>query len=179
MALSLEDIDRRLQAHVPDVARNWQMIVDDTNDLLPRETRRGLVLACAQSLRSRSLTTALQAAGENWAAATTRMDALTTAALMTMNNVFYRFRHELPQPAYTTTPARLRMTGMLQPAGTRADVELWATALSALNACGACARAHEAKARPLGWDETQILEAVRIAAVVASVCVVLSAGEAD
>lgn len=173
MAMTLVALDALLREHVPDVSRNWQMVMEDSASPLPLETRRGLALASALALRSTSLVTAMKAAGEAWLAASARKDAMTTAALMAMNNVFYRFRHDVPQPGYTTTPARLRMTGMLQPAGTKADVELWATALSALNACSACTRAHESKAKPLGWSEEQILEAVRIAAIVASISVVL------
>ncbi len=53
------------------------------------------------------------------------------------------------------------------------DFELWATAVSAINNCGACVDAHEKALREKGVGEEKILAAVRIASVVHAIAVVL------
>ncbi|MEB3300156.1 MAG: carboxymuconolactone decarboxylase family protein [Candidatus Sericytochromatia bacterium] len=174
MTLTLEDLLEVLRQQVPDLWRNWQSVIDREDSPLSLACRRGLVLACALTQREPSLLGVLLQTGEEWLSHETRLDAKNAASLMAMNNVFYRFRHEVPHPGYTTSSARLRMTRLLQPEGKKIDVELWATALSTLNGCGACTRAHEDKARQLGATEEQVLEAIRIAAVVAGISVALS-----
>lgn len=65
------------------------------------------------------------------------------ASVMAMNNVYYRFVHLASNPEYKTMPPRLRMNWLGNPAWTRADFELWALAVSAINGRGACMDAHE------------------------------------
>ena len=71
-------------------------------------------------------------------------DGLAAAALMAMNNVYYRFRHMVGKPVYAEKPARLRMNRMAQSRHQpQADFELFCLAVSAINGCEACVRAHE------------------------------------
>ena len=70
-------------------------------------------------------------------------DAKAAAALVAMNNVYYRFRHMVGKPVYREKPAGLRMNRLMQPATTRTDFELMALAVSAINGCEMCVRAHE------------------------------------
>ena len=46
------------------------------------------------------------------------------------------------------------------------DFELWSTAVSAINGCGACLDAHEGELRKHGVPNVQIQAALRIGAVV-------------
>jgi alkyl hydroperoxide reductase subunit D len=101
--------------------------------------------------------------------------AKAAAAIMGMNNVYYRALHLLSNPEYRTLPARLRMNVLANPGVEKVDFELWSTAVSAINGCGMCLDSHEAELRKHGVPTTQIQAAIRIAAVVNAVSRVLQA----
>jgi len=103
--------------------------------------------------------------------------AKTAAAIMGMNNVYYRFVHLSSSPDYKTMPARLRMNAISNPGVDKADFELWSLAVSAINGCGMCIDSHEKVLREHGVAPAAIQLAVRIAAVVHAVARTL-AGEA-
>jgi len=104
--------------------------------------------------------------------------AAAAAALMAMNNVYYRFRHMVGKPIYGEKPAGLRMNRIMQPATNRTDFELMALAVSAINGCAMCVRAHEKTVTEGGLTPDQVNDAVRIAATVYAAAVALEAGEA-
>ena len=88
------------------------------------------------------------------------------ATIMGMNNIYYRFLHLSSNEKYQTIPARQRMN-IPRPHGVDAvDFELWCTAVSAINGCGACVDFHEKTLREKGVCEESILAAVRIASVI-------------
>src|SRR5690606_36304223 len=91
--------------------------------------------------------------------------AKTSAAIMAMNNVFYRFIHLTENPKYGQAPANLRMSGMRQHGAEQKDFELWSLVVSAINGCGLCVDSHEKILREQGVDETTILAAVRVGSV--------------
>lgn len=91
------------------------------------------------------------------------------ASVTAMNNVYYRFVHLASNPEYKTMPARLRMNARGHPGVDRADFELWALTVSAINGCGACMDAHEKALRQSGVSSDAIHTAVRFAAIVQSV----------
>jgi alkyl hydroperoxide reductase subunit D len=91
--------------------------------------------------------------------------AKAAAAMMGMNNVFYRFRHLSTNPKYGDMPARLRMQAIRTHGSDPIDFELWCLAVSAINGCGVCVDSHEHVLRDKGVNEETILAAVRIAAV--------------
>ncbi len=93
-------------------------------------------------------------------------DALAAAALMGMTNIFYRFRHLVGKDGYSQLPAQLRMNRLAKPAGPKLDFELYCLAVSAVNGCEACVRAHEKTLIEGGFTELQIHDAIRIAATV-------------
>ncbi len=103
--------------------------------------------------------------------------AKAAAALMGMNNVYYRFLHLVENPEYGSLPAKLRMNGIATHGIARETFELWCLAVSAVNGCGACLAAHEKVVREAGLTPEQVQAAVRIGAVVHAVAVVLE-GEA-
>jgi len=90
-----------------------------------------------------------------------------------MNNVYYRFRHMIGKPSHDAKPARLRMQRIAKPATNKADFELFCLAVSAINGCEMCIRSHEAVVIEGGLTEDQIVDAVRIAAVVNAAAVAL------
>jgi len=88
------------------------------------------------------------------------------AAIMAMNNVYYRFLHLVGDEEYGNLPARLRMSVIGSPGIAKADFELLALAVSAINGCGSCVAAHERQLRQHGFTREAVQSAVRIAATV-------------
>ncbi|HEX7417610.1 MAG TPA: carboxymuconolactone decarboxylase family protein [Steroidobacteraceae bacterium] len=99
--------------------------------------------------------------------------ARAAAAIMGMNNVYYRFLHLVEDPQYGTMPARLRMNVIGRPGIEKTDFELLALAVSAINGCGTCIVSHERTLRAQGLPREAIQSAVRIAATVNAVAGVL------
>jgi alkyl hydroperoxide reductase subunit D len=100
-------------------------------------------------------------------------DAIAAAALMGMNNVYYRFRHLIGREVYSEKPARLRMNRIAKPAASKLDFELFCLAVSAINGCESCLKAHEKVVLAGGLSEDQVHDAVRLAAVIHGAAVAL------
>jgi alkyl hydroperoxide reductase subunit D len=99
--------------------------------------------------------------------------ARAAAAIMGMNNIYYRFTHLVEDSEYGKMPARLRMNVMANPGIDKNDFELLSLAVSAINGCGMCMASHEKVLRGHGVTREAIQSAVRIAATVHAVAVVL------
>ncbi len=135
--------------------------------------RWGVAIASAVAARSPELRAALTAAAPPEVGAAVVEDALAAAALMAMNNVYYRFRHFIEKPSYSDRPARLRMNRLVKPAGAKVDFELFALAASAIGGCETCVKAHEKVVLEGGLTEEHVHDAVRIAAAVNGFAVAL------
>jgi alkyl hydroperoxide reductase subunit D len=103
--------------------------------------------------------------------------AKAAAAIMAMNNIYYRATHLMHAADYNTMPAKLRMNVIGNPGVDKVDFELWSLAASAVNGCGMCLDAHEKVARKGGLSAEQIQAAIRIAASVHAAAAVID-GEA-
>ena len=101
--------------------------------------------------------------------------ARAAAAIMGMNNVYYRFVHLVGNDEYAKLPAKLRMNVIGSPGIDKTDFELYSLAVSAINGCGACVAAHEKVVRKAGIAAEGVQSAVRIAAVIHGVAVALEA----
>ena len=101
--------------------------------------------------------------------------AKAAAGIMAMNNVFYRFNHLCSNERYRTLPAKLRMNIIRSHGVDQIDFELWCTAVSAINSCGACVDAHERVLREKGLAEENVHASVRIASVIHAVSAILCA----
>ncbi len=91
--------------------------------------------------------------------------ARAAAAVMAMNNVYYRFVHLCSNPEYATLPARLRMNILRDPGIQKDDFELFSLAVSAINGCGMCIDSHERVLQQHGVKAETIQAAARIAAL--------------
>jgi alkyl hydroperoxide reductase subunit D len=107
--------------------------------------------------------------------------ARSAAAIMGMNNIYYRFLHLVEDSEYAQMPARLRMNVIGNPGIDKLDFELLSLAVSAVNGCGMCIVAHEKQLRKHEVSREAIQSAARIAAVIHAVAGVLehSAFSAD
>ncbi len=99
--------------------------------------------------------------------------ARAAAAIMGMNNVYYRFLHLVEDEEYAKLPARLRMNVIGNPGIAKADFELVSLAVSAVNGCGKCVTAHERVLRQHDVGREAVQSAVRIASVIHAVAGVL------
>src|SRR5258707_13664018 len=72
------------------------------------------------------------------------------------------------KPVYGEKPAGLRMNRLMQPATNRTDFELMALAVSAINGCEMCVRAHEKTVTDGGLTPDHVNDAGRIAATIYS-----------
>ena len=108
--------------------------------------------------------------------------ARAAAAIMAMNNVYYRSKHLLHDAGvsgYDDIPAKLRMQVIGTSGGVaKADFEFWCFAVSAVNGCGQCLASHEHVLREAGVSRDQINDALRIASVVHAVAVTLESEDA-
>jgi alkyl hydroperoxide reductase subunit D len=170
-----------LRACMPEAARdiklNLQSVLASGGPL--GDTQRwGVAAAAAFAAGDRELAGAIVAVASEVAGARVVDDARAAAALMAMNNIYYRFRHIVGKASYSQMPARLRMNRMAQ-AVNRVDFELFSLAVSAMSGCEACVRAHEQAVIANGLSEEQVHEAVRIAATVQAAAVALAIAEVE
>jgi alkyl hydroperoxide reductase subunit D len=157
-----------LRTTIPDVAKDIRLNLQSVlqpGALTPAQ-RWGVAIASAVAARNHALRDALIADAGAEVGAEVIDDAVAAAALMAMNNVYYRFRHLVGKPSYSQMPARLRMQRIAKPATNKADFELFCLVVSAINGCEMCIRSHEDVVLKGGLSEEQVHDAVRIAATV-------------
>jgi alkyl hydroperoxide reductase subunit D len=134
-----------------------------------------LALATAANEKNEVLITAFEKmAAKEGATAEEISETHACASLLSLNNVFYRFRHYMKgNEYYNNTPAGIRMSIMMAPAMGKELFELMSLAVSALNGCEQCVTSHEHSVRELGTSEARIYDSIRLAAVIKSLCVVM------
>ena len=168
----------QLRNQLPDLARdlklNLQSVMAESS--LSVAQRWGVAVASAAASRNPRLQAAVLADARAAVEPAVVEDGLAAAALMAMNNVYYRFRHLVCNTNYAQKPARLRMNRMVKPAGSKLDFELYSLAASAINGCGTCMDSHERVVVAGGLTEYQVHDAVRIAATIQGVAVSLELG---
>jgi len=160
----LEMLRSRLPDGARDIKLNLQSVLQ-SNSLSSAQVW-GVAITSAATARNASLLSAVLTDARRAVDEKVVDDALAAAALMGMNNVYYRFRHLVGKESYGQKPARLRMNRLVKPATNKVDFELFCLAASAINACEACIRAHEQVVTQAGLSEDAVHDAVRIAATV-------------
>ena len=174
------DIEQLL-ARCPDYAKDLKLNLStllNQAELTPQQTWGTLVASAIAARSPMVLEAALAGAGAHLTPQALYA-AKAAAAIMGMNNIFYRFRHLCSNEKYGTLPARLRMQVFRTHGGDPVDFELWCLAVSAINGCGACVDSHEKVVREKGLTEETVLAAVRIASVVHALAAVMDAETAS
>ena len=174
--MSLDALRETLPAYAKDLSLNLSSLAAET--LLTDQQKWGAFVAAAYAVGQPAVVKALAAAATEAGLSPEALNAAkAAAAIMGMNNVYYRAIHLASNKEYGTLPARLRMNVLANPGVEKVDFELWSLAVSAINGCGMCLDSHEAELKKHGMPATQIQAALRIAAVVNAVSRVV-AGEA-
>ena len=163
-----------LRNSLPDYAKDLKLNLGSlaTEPLLTQQQLAGTFVASALASRNAAVIRALLAEFGPKLSAEALVAAKAAAAIMGMNNVYYRFTH-LIGGDYAQMPARLRMNIMAKPGVEKVDFELWSLAVSAINGCGMCMESHEKIVLHGGLSKEQVQAAVRIASVVHATAAVL------
>jgi alkyl hydroperoxide reductase subunit D len=161
--MSLKQFAEALPDYAKDIRLNLGSILSD--QLLGEELKNGLLLACAHGSGYKPLVEAAEAEVAGKLGDTVANAARGAAAVMAMNNVYYRFVHLVANPEYGTMPARLRMNFIGAHGIAKEEFELFSLAVSAMNGCGMCIDSHERVLLEHGVKPEAIQSAVRVAAV--------------
>ena len=168
--MSLKQFAETLPEYAKDLRLNLGSIL--TDQLTGEERKLGLLLACAHGSGYRPLVAAAEADVAGKLSDQFANAARGAAAVMAMNNVYYRFVHLVANPEYGTKPARLRMNFIGQHGIEKVDFELFSLAVSAMNGCGMCIDSHERVLLEHGVKSDVIQNAVRVAAVMKALATV-------
>lgn len=162
--MSLDALRDLIPAYAKDISLNLSSLANETT--LNDQQKWGCFLASAHCLGTAPLVKLIEAQAATVMTPEAMNAAKSAAAVMGMNNIYYRALHLMQNGEYRTIPARLRMNVIANPGVVKVDFELWCTAVSAINGCGACLDAHEAELRKHGVSAPQVQAALRIGAVV-------------
>lgn len=162
---------------IPDYAKDLRLNLSgiERSEFLSPEQLYGTMLAVAVGARSPRLLTEVETLVQDKLSVEVQTAARAAAALMGMNNIYYRFLHLSSNANYQKMPPRLRMQGLATHGMPTVDFELWCLAVSAVNGCGLCVDSHEQKLRAEGAREEAIQDVVRIAAVLHGIATVADA----
>ncbi len=169
--MSIETLHSLIPAYARDLSLNLNAVLAET--LLGEQQKWGACLACACAIGVPAVIRNIEAAAPLTPEAVTAAKA--AAAIMGLNNVYFRALHLMHNREYETLRSGLRMNILTNPGVDKVDFELWALAVSAVNGCGLCLDSHEKVLRSHGVSALQVQAALRIAATINAISAVLRA----
>jgi alkyl hydroperoxide reductase subunit D len=165
-----------LKALIPDYAKDIRLNLDSViaRSSLAPEHAAGAALAAAFASKSPALIAAFRRADALQAGHGDA--ALTAAALMGMNNVWYPYVEMTGDEELKTVRAELRMNAYASHGGVdRVSFELYALAASVIGKCHFCIASHYKLLKESGQSTQQLRDVGRIAAVVNAAAQVIAA----
>jgi alkyl hydroperoxide reductase subunit D len=163
MTNALQSIKERIPDYAKDLRLNLDAVIARSS-LAPAEAA-GAALAAAFAAKAPALVAALST--HEALDATHVQGALTAAALMGMNNVWYPYVEMAADDELKTLRAELRMNAYATHGGVeRRSFELYALAASIVGKCEFCVQAHYEALREAGLTTQQLRDVGRIAAVI-------------
>ena len=163
--ITMESIFESIPDFAKDIKLNLQSVLTKEGAPgLTEQQRIGVALACAYSVKNQDMIRGLK----NEFNPSSELDeaAKSAAAIMAMNNVYYRFVHLTDDKDFSKMPARLRMNVIGRPPVPKTDFELMSLAISSINGCGMCMNAHIHEVRKGEINNEGIQSVIRIAAVI-------------
>jgi lipoyl-dependent peroxiredoxin subunit D len=170
--MTLDSLIDSLPSTAKDLKLNYSSLVRNNTELSEQQLW-GTVVATTIATRCTALTAAVLAAAPSHLSPQSFEAAKTIAAIMGMNNIWYRFHHLSSNPKYGEMPARLRMSGLRGHGVEEMDAELWALTVSVVNGCGKCVDSHEKVVREKGASEELVAAAIRVTSVIHAIGAVL------
>lgn len=172
--MTLQQIQDLIPVYAKDIKLNFSSLMNNES-VLSEQQFLGTLLATAMACKNKTLLNGVKHHVENRLSLEAANAAKGAAALMAMNNIYYRFTHLVSDAEYTRMPAQLRMNIMAQPGIEKIDFELFSLAVSAINGCGKCLDSHEKVLTKHGVGREVIQQAVRIASILHATAMVLEA----
>lgn len=165
-----------LKERIPDYAKDVRLNLDAViaRSSLDKADALGAALAAAYAARSKTIADAIRGSGE--LDETDTQAALSAAALMGMNNVWYPYVEMANDEDLKTQRAELRMNAYASHGGVdKKRFELFALAASIVGKCHFCIGSHYKLLKDEGLTAQQLRDVGRIAAVVTAAALVLAA----
>lgn len=177
--MSLSDLRNALPDYAKDLKLNLDSVLSDAGSPgLDGKQVRAIALASAIASRHAPLVAAIEAFAAEQLSPEEIVGAKAAAAIMAMNNIYYRATHLIHNDEYGQLRAGLRMNVMANPGIDKITFELTSLAVSAINGCGACMDSHERTIRQHEVSAQGVQSALKIGAVVHAVAVTLEQGTA-
>lgn len=174
--MSIDTLREQIPDYAKDIRLNLGTLASETT--LTDQQKWGAFLASALASGNTTVIKAINAEVEEKLSPEAMTATKAAAAIMGMNNIYYRSTHLMSAKDYATMPAKLRMNVIGKPGVEKVDFELWSLAVSAVNGCGMCLDSHEKVVREGGLSAEQVQSAIRIAATVHAAAAVLTGEEA-
>ena len=172
--MSLSDLRNQLPDYAKDLKLNLDSVLSDGGSPgLDGKKIRVVALACAIASRYAPLVRAIENLAADQLSPEEISGAKAAAAIMAMNNIYYRATHLIHNDEYGQLRAGLRMNVMANSGLDKVTFELASLAVSAINGCGACMDSHERTLRQHEVSAQGVQSALKIAAVVHAVAVTL------
>jgi alkyl hydroperoxide reductase subunit D len=172
--MSLSELRSRIPDYAKDLRLNLESVLGDAGSPgLDGKRIRAIALACAIASRHAPLVAAIEGFAAEQLSPEELNGTRAAAAIMAMNNVYYRATHLIQNDEYGKLRAGLRMNIMGNPGIDKMTFELASLAVSAINGCGACMDSHERTLRSHEITAQGVQSALKIAAVVHAAAVTL------
>lgn len=162
-----------IKESLPDYAKDTKLNLDAVinRSTLDESVANGCALAAAMSTGNGKLVTFISAGMED---IKEREAALTAAAIMAQNNIWYPYV-EMVGDGLKGIPPQLRMNAIANHGGTsKSNFEAYSLAASIVGKCHFCVKAHFDTLKQEGYSTDQLRDIGRIAAVITSVAKVLN-----
>ena len=174
--MNIDNLKQLLPEFAKDIKLNLSSIMQEDAELSANQVI-GIALASAYATKHAIVIQHIEAQAKELLAAEYIEAAKAAATIMAMNNVYYRFLQLVEDDNYKQLPARLRMNIIANPGIDKVDFELYSLAVSAINACGTCVKAHANVIEKAGITPVGIQNTVRIAAVINAAAQALAISE--
>lgn len=165
--MTIEHLKNQLTETAKDIKLNLSTIL--TEEGAPDLTQNqigGIALASAYATKNKSVIEAIHAEVSRYLTEAEINAAKSSATIMAMNNIYYRFIHLVNDKSFATMPAKLRMNVIGNPGVDKINFELTCLAVSAINGCGLCLDSHTEALIKAGVSKLGIQSCIRIAAVI-------------
>ena len=163
----MTDYINEVKALIPDYAKDVRINLDGVlgRSSLPANESAAVALAAAFAARAGSLVAIIR--NSDALSDVEKNAALSAAALMGMNNVWYPYVEMTGDADLKALPAQLRMQAYATHAGVDKRLfELYALAASIVGKCHFCVQSHYALLKQSGMSTEQLRDVGRIAAVI-------------
>jgi alkyl hydroperoxide reductase subunit D len=162
-------VDALKESSIPDYAKDTKLNIDAVikRSTLPVEEAEAVALAAAFATGNSKLWTWMESQIVN---KTETVAALTAAALMAQNNIWYPYVEMTGDEQLKGLPAQLRMNAISTHGGTTKErFESYSLAASIVGKCHFCVKAHYDGLKKMGYTVEQLRDIGRIASVITSV----------